>query len=87
MSILKFLSLGTPDISLGELTFHVGESTSYVGELVVGELTRWRNDRYSWKVKAVVLTLEFASVFKTILPKPADADENFLDAEVFQNRF
>ena len=26
-------------------------------------------------------------LFKTILPKPADADENFLDAEVFQNRF
>ena len=23
----------------------VGETTSYVGELVVGELTRWRNDR------------------------------------------
>ena len=34
-------------ISVGELTFDVGESTSYVGELVVGELTRWRNDRYS----------------------------------------
>ena len=25
--------------------------------------------------------------FKTILPKPADADENSLDTEVFQNRF
>ena len=30
-------------ISVGELTFDVGESTSHVGELVVGELTRWRN--------------------------------------------
>ena len=26
-------------------------------------------------------------LFKTILPKPADADENSLDTEVFQNRF
>ena len=34
-------------ISVGKLTLDVGETTSYVGELVVGELTRWRNDRYS----------------------------------------
>ena len=26
-------------------------------------------------------------LFKTILPKPADADENSLDTEVFQDRF
>ena len=26
-------------------------------------------------------------LFRTILPKPADADENSLDTEVFQNRF
>jgi len=26
-------------------------------------------------------------LFKTILPKPADADQNSLDTEVFQNRF
>ena len=26
-------------------------------------------------------------LFKTILPKPADADENSLDTEVFQNKF
>ena len=32
-------------ISVGELTLDVGETTSYIGELVVGELTRWRNDR------------------------------------------
>ena len=35
---------------MGNETFYgdgLGESTSYVGELVVGELTRWRNDRYS----------------------------------------
>ena len=38
-------------ISVGELTFDVGESTSYVGELVVGELTRWRNDRYAKNLK------------------------------------
>ena len=29
----------------GILTLDVGKRTSYVGELVVGELTRWRNDR------------------------------------------
>ena len=34
-------------MNVGELTLDVGETTSYVGELVVGELTRWRNDRHS----------------------------------------
>ena len=46
-SILDIGSRSDWHISVGELTFDVGESTSYVGELVVGELTRWRNDRYS----------------------------------------
>ena len=32
-------------MNVGEMTLDVGETTSYVGELVVGELTRWRNDR------------------------------------------
>ena len=36
-------------LDVGELTLDVGETTSVVGELVVGELTRWRNDRYSLK--------------------------------------
>ena len=39
-------------MNVGELTLDVGETTSYVGELVVGELTRWRNDRHSLKEKA-----------------------------------
>ena len=34
--------LSTAETNVGKLTFDVGESTSYVGEL-----TRWRNDRYS----------------------------------------
>ena len=42
-----FWTLAKRLISVGELTLDVGETTSYVGELVVGELTRWRNDRYS----------------------------------------
>ena len=40
-----FWTLAKRLISVGELTLDVGETTSYVGELVVGELTRWRNDR------------------------------------------
>ena len=32
---------------MSELTFDVGKPTSYVGELVVGEVTRWRNDWFS----------------------------------------
>ena len=37
---------------VGELTFDVGESTSYIGELVVGEMSRWQNDRLPlWRSK------------------------------------
>ena len=43
-----FWTLANWHISVGELTIDIGESTSYVDELVVGELTRWRNDRYSF---------------------------------------
>ena len=34
-----------PDYLTWGETIDVGETTSYVGEVVVGELTRWRNDR------------------------------------------
>ena len=44
-----FWTLANWHISVGELTLDVGETTSYVGELDVGEMTRWRNDRYSLK--------------------------------------
>ena len=47
-SILDIGSRSDWHISVGKLAFDVGESTSYVGELVVGEVNRWRNDRYSW---------------------------------------
>ena len=47
-SILDIGSQSGWDMSVGELTFDVGKSTSYVGELIVGELTHWRNDRYSY---------------------------------------
>lgn len=33
-------------ISVDDLTFDVGKSTSYIGKVVVGKLTRRRNDRY-----------------------------------------
>ena len=35
--------------------FDIGETTSYVGELVVGELTCWRNDRLPAKNRYTVL--------------------------------
>ena len=51
-------------ISVGELTLDVGETTSSVGELVVGELTRWRNDRYSFKkLKLQSPTVRTSSAF------------------------
>ena len=45
-----FWTLAKRLISVGELTLDVGEATSDVGELVVGELTRWRNDRLPIKL-------------------------------------
>ena len=41
----RLISVGELTLDVGETTSDVGETTSDVGELVVGELTRWRNDR------------------------------------------
>ena len=54
---------------VGELTFDVGVSTSNVVELVVGELTRWRNDRLPAKSYPVFKISKIEIKVKNVLKK------------------
>ena len=61
------------------------KSPSYtaVSSSVLPDLKR----RHLESKSTVVLLNSRVCLFKTILPKPTDADENSLNSEVFQNRF